>query len=395
MEDLALVLTGGGARAAYQVGVLSALARRFPRLRIPILSGFSAGAVNAAYLASDPGPFSRATAGLRALWSKLRTEDVFRVDAPSLARHVLRWGARLVSGGFRWGAEVRGLVDTTPLRRLLGGALEASDGVLAGIDQNVRRGALKAVAIGASSYSTGQSVVWVQGCCDIRPWTRPKRRGVDATLTVDHVMASAALPLFFPAVRVDGAWYGDGGIRLATPLSPAIHLGASRILAIATRFEGTAAEEGRPTIAGYPPPAQVMGTILNAIFLDSIDEDALRLRALNRALAGLAPHERDGLRVADLLVLRPSRDLGRLAHEYEPHLPRAFRFLTRGLGTRETLSSDMLSLLMFQPDYVKRLIEIGEADTDARADEIAAFLEGREEGGMSWRDDVSLSGTGF
>jgi NTE family protein len=187
-------------------------------------------------------------------------------------------------------------------------------------------------------------------------------------------MASTALPLFFPAVRLGDAWFGDGGIRLAAPLSPALHLGASRILAISTRYEPSAIEAASPSIQGYPPPAQVLGILLNAVFLDLIDQDALRLDRLNRLLAELPEERRNGMRIVDLLVIRPSFDLGRLAREFEPRLPRAFRFMTRGLGTRETSSPDILAMLMFQPDYIEHLIEIGRADAAARADEIAEFL---------------------
>ena len=189
-------------------------------------------------------------------------------------------------------------------------------------------------------------------------------------------MASAALPFFFPAIEVAGAWYGDGGIRLTAPLSPAIHLGARRILAVSTRHAGSQEEADRPLIAGYPPPAQVAGVLFNAIFLDLLDTDALHLHQINEMLARLPTEEHRGLRHIDLLVVRPSEDLGRLANAYEADLPRAFRFMTRGLGTRETRSNDMLSLVMFQHDYVKHLIGMGEADAAARLPEIRRFLEG-------------------
>ena len=173
---------------------------------------------------------------------------------------------------------------------------------------------------------------------------------------------------------MDGSWYGDGGIRLTAPLSPAIHLGAKKILAVSTRYASTTKEAGRPQIVGYPPPAQVAGVLFNAIFLDQLDGDALQLRQLNQLIDGQSEEQRNGLRHIDLFVVRPSQDLGRLANEYEADLPRAFRFLTRGLGTRETRSNDMLSLVMFQPDYVQRLIAMGEADARARLPELKTFL---------------------
>ncbi len=375
--ELALVLTGGGARGAYQVGVLRHLASRFPELRIPILTGVSAGGVNAAYLAQHRGSFRESVEELVALWRGLTPNHVFQVDAPSLARNTVRWGVRLISGGVGTGVgATRGVLDTAPLRAYLERALRPEHGRLTGIEYNLRRGALRAVALGTTSFTTGQSVMWVQGRA-IELWERPKRRSVQTQLGLEHVMASAALPLLFPAVQIGNHWYGDGGVRLAAPLSPALHLGAHKIIAVATRYERTSAEADVPDVVGYPPPAQVIGLLYNAIFLDLIDQDVIRLARMNKILRAVPEEKRDGLRIVDILVVRPSRDLGRIAKEYEPRLPRAFRFLTRGMGTRETASPDFLSLLMFQDDYIGRLIELGEADAAARSDEIAAFLDGR------------------
>lgn len=367
------MLTGGGARGAYQVGVLRHLARCFPEMCIPILTGVSAGAVNAAQLAQHHGTFGQAVDELAGLWGQLTPDQVFRVDAASLGRSVARWGARLVSGGLDGQGRTRGLVDTAPLRTFLEQALAPVDGELTGIDRNLRRGTLKAVALSTTSYSTGQSVVWVQGR-QIEAWERPKRRGVQTRLRVDHILASAALPLFFPAVQIGDEWYGDGGVRLTAPLSPALHLGAHKILAISTKYDRTRAEADRPTIHGYPPPAQVLGVLYNAVFLDLIDQDVIRMRTMNRVLEKIPPEEREGMRIIELLTIRPSRDLGRIAREYEPRLPDPFRFLTRGLGTRETASPDLLSLVMFQDDYLRRLMELGEADAEAQADGLRSFL---------------------
>lgn len=381
-RDLGLVMGGGGARAAYQVGFLRCVARQFPNLAVPYITGVSAGAINAALLASHHGSFLQAVDELTGLWTRLTLEDVFRVDAGALGRSVTGWARQLVTGGLgkRSGPRVRGLVDTDPLRRYLTEVLHAVDGELTGIHSNLERDRLRAVAISTSSYSTGQSVTWIQGQPDIRGWDRPQRTARRTVLTVEHVMASAALPLFFPAVQLDGAWYGDGGIRLTAPLGPAVHLGARRIMAISTRYDRSAKEAGEAVIHGYPPPAQVLGVLLNAVFLDLLDADAVRLELINRLIAELPPEKRAGLEPVDLLILRPSEDLGKLANRFEVRLPRGFRYLTRGLGTRETRSPDFLSLILFQPDYLEALIEIGERDATARADEIAAFLEGGSTG---------------
>jgi NTE family protein len=372
--DLAVVLTGGGARAAYQVGVLRGIARHLPATRFDIITGVSAGAINAALLASRSSGLATTAEELVALWSALQLDDVFRVDLGSLAGHLVRWMARLTSGGVAK-IETNGLVDTAPLAALLGRLLpRRPGGEIAGIAENVARCTPKAVALTTLDYRTGQTVVWVQGC-GISLWERPMRRSVDSLLTVEHVMASAALPLFFPAIRLGDSWYGDGGIRLSAPLSPALHLGAQRILAISTSHRSGTVEADRPSVGAYPPPAQIFGHLMSSVFLDVIDQDALRLERSNRFLRRLPVDARESYRVVDLLVMRPSLDLGRLAGEYEARLPRAFRFLTRGWGTREESSADLLSLLMFEPAYLQRLIEIGERDAEARIDDVRAIVQ--------------------
>ena len=373
-RDLALVMGGGGARAAYQVGFLRCLARRCPDLSVPYVTGVSAGAINAAHLASHHGSFIQAVDELSQLWGNLRIEDVFEADAWALIRNVGRWGAQLLSGASS-PAKTRGLVDTSPLRSFLAEALHAVDGELTGIEYNLRRGRLRAVAISTASYTTGQSIVWVQGTEGVEAWERPGRRARVTRLTLDHVMASTALPLFFPAVRVEDEWYGDGGMRLTAPLSPALHLGANRVIAISTRYGRSRSEADERAVEGYPPPAQVAGVLLNSIFLDLLDNDAVRLRRINELIEKVPPEERGDFRKVRLLTLRPSRDLGKLAGDFEPRLPRSFRFMTRGLGTRETESPDFLSLVLFQPDYLRTLMEIGERDAEEQSDEIMAFLD--------------------
>jgi NTE family protein len=373
--QLALVMSGGGARAAYQVGMLRWLARRHPDIHVPILTGVSAGAINAAFLASQVDTFSTGVERLTKLWSRLTADHVFRVDSVSLAKNVMRLGLKLVSGGAAAAPRAHAAVDTTPLEALLQGILASSPEGLPGIAENLKRKSLRAVAITASSYTTGQSITWVEGS-DIPLWERAHRKSVNTRITVGHVMASTALPIFFPAIEVDGQWYGDGGIRLTAPLSPAVHLGADRILAISTRYARSRAEADRPSSNGYPQPAQIVGSLFNAVFLDLFDADALTLERVNKAMEILPPTLRGDYRMVRLLVLRPSRDLGKLANDYEARLPFAFRFMTRGLGTREMRSNDLLSLMMFQPDYLTRLIELGEADAEARRDDLDAFLAG-------------------
>lgn len=373
--ELAINLGGGGARGAYQVGVLRHIARRFPTLEVPILTGVSAGGINAALLATRPGTFAERVEELVKLWSELSVDQVFRVDGSSLVRHIVAWlGQLMFLGGRRGVRQVRGFVDTTPLREFLLRALDSPDGRLRGVSENLASGRLRALALTATSYGTGQTITWCQGRA-LTMWERPQRLSKSTEMRVEHVLASAALPLFFPAIEVEGAWYGDGGIRLHSPLAPAIHLGAQRLLAVSTRYGRTVREASEATVAGYPPPAQVLGVLLNAIFLDLFDQDAAMLQRVNRLLDSVPPEERGELRPIELFLLRPSVDLGRLANDYETKLPGLFRFLTRRLGTRRSKNKDALSLVMFQSDYLQRLIEIGERDAAARDRELAAFLD--------------------
>jgi NTE family protein len=371
-DDLAIAFDGGGARAAYQVGLLRWLARHYPNLRIPLITGLSAGAINAVFLASYTGTLSASVDELARLWGELTLERVFRVDSASLMGNMWHWGLRLVAGGGAIAPPLRGLVDTAPLRHTLEQIFSAApDGEIAGIARNLDEGRLRGLAVMTSSYATGRTVAWVQGC-DMEGWDRPFRESVKARITVDHVMASASLPILFPATRLNGAWYGDGGLRLSSPLSPALHLGANRILGVSTRHDRA---HVKPSLEErYPPPLQIAGQILNAIYLDDNDREAMVLQRMNRLLAELPPEKRHGMRVVELVQIRPSQDIGRLAAKFEPQLPRMFRHLVRGLGSRTSADPDLLSMMIFEPGYLKELIEIGEADASARAADIARLL---------------------
>jgi NTE family protein len=373
--DLALVLTGGGARAAYQVGFLRHLATEYPDLAPGILTGVSAGGMIAMHLASRHDRFVDSVAGLVDIWKNLRIDDVCRVGSVDLSS-ITRWALKRVCRRARATARRDSVADTTPLRRLLSHTLDAAaDGTFTRMTRNLQAGVVKSVALTASSYATGQSVTWAQSRDQFSALAGDSSRSevIDGSLRVDHVLASGALPFVFPAVEIDGAWYGDGGLRLTAPLSPAIHLGARKIIAVSTRYSGADAEIRR-TFNGHPAPTHVAGTLLNAIFLDMLDADASRLQHVNSLIERLPAARRAGLNHVETLVLRPSQDLGRLANEFEADLPRGLRFFVRGLRGRETRSNDMVSLLMFQRDYMTRLIELGEADARMRAPEIRAFL---------------------
>lgn len=379
MERQALVLAGGGARAAYQVGCLRAIARRVPSYRPQILTGVSAGAINAAHLASFDGHFSDSVEALRQLWLALDTEKVFHTELRHLIRNMLTSLLPLVTGGRFGRKRLRGMVDTQPLRLYLESALRIEDGRLKGVRQNIEDGLLESLAIITTNYETGRSTAWVESKTE-RDLARGQLRVERGRIGLSHVMASSALPLFFPAVALGNAWHGDGGIRLTAPLSPALHLGATRILAVSPRMRppDPAALPVLPELPAYPSPGQIGGVLMNAVFLDSLDFDALQMGRINQLLKVLPESERagPGMRPVEVMVLRPSRDLGELARKNEFRLPRAFRFFEKGLTDSHAKSSDVLSMVIFEPEFLRELLELGERDTEARIAEIEAFLCG-------------------
>lgn len=376
-EGVALVLSGGGARGAYQAGVLRALGRHFPRLRFPLLTGVSAGGINSVYLAGHPAALGRSAAGLAEIWENLEPDDVFRVDMPSLARQMMSWGARFLAGDAPTSQSLRGFADCSPLSALIRRFAATVDDELTGIAHNVHRGNLDALAITTLNYTTGETVTWAQGK-GVTAGHKGRQRMVSARISVDHVLASAALPFLFPAVRLGDSWHGDGGIRLDAPLHPARLLGANRILAISPRHIPSESELRVPQISGYPPPAQILSQLTSAVFLDTVDRDAARLESINRLLADLPPEKWNGFRPIEILVIRPSQDLAALAARYEERLPRTFRYLMRSLGTRETRKPSSLSIVLFQPDYLRHCLALGEADAEARLPEIRALLRKEE-----------------
>ena len=372
-DDLALVLSGGGAHAAYQVGFLRCLAAHFPDLRIPIVTGISAGAINAAFIANYQGTFAESIDALSFFWRRLSFRHIFNADALSLAKNLLYWGIHLLSGGNPRAPSPRGLVDTTPLRLLLEEGFAAANGGMIGIRENIRQQKLKAIAITTTNYATGQSVTWVQGK-NIEMWERPDRHSVMTEITVDQIMASTALPILFPAVQVGGAWHGDGGIRQYAPLSPALHLGAKRIMAVSTRYRPSLKEAASAAHKEYPSLAQIVDILMSAIFVEHLDQDVLGLERVNRLLEHEAMPEDLRLRLVHAFTLRPFLNLSKIAGQFEPDLPRPFRYLTRRLGTHKTESFDWLSMVMFDGRYIKTLMDIGENDARARIGEISALL---------------------
>ncbi len=372
--DLAVMLTGGGARAAYQVGLLKGLATHFPNLTIRIITGASAGAINAAFLASSQGTLLEKAHRLEQMWCELSSDAIYQFDWKIFLPFRAALASLLPKKSRFTRSQPHGLVDTWPLRNLMCRVLETPCGFpIAGIEENIRKGDLTALAQMTHHYSTGQTVRWVQGR-SFDHYEGPNHRTAKTHFTVDHVVASAALPFVFPAVRIGNAFHGDGGIRMAAPLSPAVQLGAQRIIAMSTGYLRGIEEASRPVVSGYPPAAQILGQLVNAIFLDGIEEDVARMERMNDLLRKMAPHEREGLKPIDLLVLRPSIDLGKLSSDYERYLPRKLKLLVRAMGIKETESPDFISLLMFEPEFTQRLIALGETDVASRLPDIRAFL---------------------
>ena len=373
----ALVLSGGGARAAYQVGCLRALSQALPNYRPQILTGVSAEAINATHLAAFQGSWQDSVEALVGLWQHMRTDKVYRTGLGPMMGRMAHWGLYFVSGGRLGRKDIRGMVQNAPLRSYLQEHLAAdpATGEICGVDQNLADGWLRALAVMTTNYASGRSEAWVD-TLEETIWSGSQVSARPTSLTIDHVMASAALPFFFPAVRLRNHWHGDGGVRLAAPLSPALRLGAKRILAVSPRVKPQRPEEGLAT--SYPSPGQVAGVMLNAVFLDLLDFDALQMQRINDLLRRIPQQNWGNQRQVDVMVLRPQQDLGQIARQSQPEMPGAFRFFSGGFGGRDEPTADALSMVNFEPGYVGQLIAFGEQDTHERMDEIEAFLRGQD-----------------
>lgn len=378
MSHVGLVLSGGGARGAYQVGAMRAIAELLRPKTSPfeILTGLSAGAINVAALAAEADDFDDAVRHLTDTWSSLTPEAVYRSDFPSLTGLGMRWLKDLTTGGVLGASRSNYLLDTTPLRELLTRQLDLSV-----LSKHFQTGVLRGVALSATNYLTGTTVTFFDGAPDLMPWVRHGRLAFREPITVDHVLASAAIPMFFPPVSLDGKPFGDGGVRMTTPVSPAIHLGADKVLAIgirAHRSNDQALKLNREARAERVSIAQITGVLLNALFLDSLDNDLERVQRINRTLSFIPDEVRraqpEFLRPIPTLYLRPSKDLGLLAGNQYEKFPATIRHLLRGIGANEKAGSDLLSYVAFQPDYINTLIDLGYQDTMARAGEVETFF---------------------
>jgi NTE family protein len=371
---IGLILTGGGARAAYQVGFLRAVSHMLPRGTpnpFQIICGTSAGAVNAAVMAAGATDFHRAVRRLMLVWKYFHADQVYRSDVLSVISTGSKWlGAMLLGGLGR--NNPTSLLDNSPLAQLLRRYLDFN-----GIRSSIEAGALYALSVTASGYTSGQSLSFFQGVPGLAGWQRARRIGVPEMIDIDHLMASSALPFIFPAVPLRREFFGDGSMRQIAPISPALHLGADRVMVIGAGRHAGAATERTRTIA-YPSLAQIAGHALNSIFLDSLEVDIERLQRINRTIRLISPEDRSRhdvqLREIDVLVISPSEEIDRIAARYTRELPRPIRFLLRGLGATRTGGATLTSYLLFEPAYCGALIALGYKDTMARREEILRFI---------------------
>jgi len=367
-----LVLTGGGARAAYQVGVLNAVRELLGAPKInpfPILCGTSAGAVNATSLAAQADNFAGAVENLVGAWSAMHCEHIYRTDVAHIMRSGARWLASMMLLSRR---NPISLLDNTPLRDTIARLLHFDD-----IQGHIDAGRLYAVCVTASGYSSGQSVSFYQGRASIDGWERRQRIGAAVTLKAEYLLASAALPFIFPAVKVHREYFGDGSMRQIAPVSPALHLGADRVFIVGTGRQGDDITRARSSV--YPSLAQIAGHALNSIFLDTLMVDLERLERINRTLSAVPPEAlssgRIGLRPVKVLFLSPSQSIERIAVRFLHELPRTVRFILRPTGALNRSGSNLASYLLFEEGFCRALIDLGYQDTMGRSDEVRAFFD--------------------
>ncbi len=372
---IGLVLPGGGARAAYQAGVLRAVARLLPKdssSPFKVISGTSAGSFNAAALAIHADDFRRAVLLINKVWLRFRAEQVFRVDPVGLGRSGLHWLLMLLAGGLgRYNPNA--LLDRNPLNDLLARYLPCEKIQLA-----IDNGHLQALGITASSYRNGHSITFFQGQDSISEWDRQSRLGRKARIGIDHLLASSAIPYVFSATRLGDSYYGDGSIRQIAPLSPALHMGAERLLVIGNRKKEPE-QTPDPCPPRYPSMADIAGHVLDSIFLDSLEPDIERLERINKTLelipGGRMEQGGFALRPVRIMQISPSKRIDLIARKHGRRLPPSLRFFLKGIGAYSSEGATLLSYLLFEKPYCRELIALGYADAMQQKEALARFLD--------------------
>ncbi|MGA7049258.1 MAG: patatin-like phospholipase family protein [Candidatus Sulfotelmatobacter sp.] len=388
MENaVGLVITGGGARGAYQAGVLKRIGKlksaRTEGNPFPIIGGASAGAINGAALATGCDDFASATQTLAEVWATLEPSDIFHCGLLSQAHNSLTWIFDLSFGAILGGGNARSLLDATPLRHFLSKHLDSDR-----IQENIKRGDLYALAISATNFNSGKSYLFIQGKKGHPLWNRIRLVTVATKITVDHVCASSAIPMVFQPVRLKtprgSAFFGDGCLRLQQPLSPVIRLGAEKVFVIGVRCGNKESQE-ETTDERHPSLAQVMGVLCNVMFLDHLATDVEHLERLNQLLNDghiNQPGIKGGQKIRPLgtFVITPSVNLSDLAEQHQKDMPSLIHYFVSSLGRDATSCSDLLSYLLFTSKYTRELIELGYHDASERIDEIEDFLYSSKEG---------------
>jgi NTE family protein len=367
-----LVLTGGGARSAYQVGVLRAIASLLPPdapSPFPIVTGMSAGAIVAAAVACHASRFREGAVALERVWRNFHVEQVFRADQGSMLRAALRWLLAFLSTG-RLVRPPESLFDSSPLRRLLEQHYDFGR-----MREAMGRRHLDVLAIAVSSYRTARSVTFYESRSGYQGESAEWTRGVRTALAVEHLLASSAVPFLFPAIRINAEYHGDGAMRQVAPLSPAIQLGADSLLVIGVRSVSRSVTLPAPPPADAPSVGQIIGFMLDTLFIDSLQSSVAQLERINRLLVQSTVPNPEGLRHIDALVITPRVDFSEIAIRHARALPRTLRALLRTIGGASAGGAELLSYLLFESSYTRELIAVGMEDAMARADDMRAFLE--------------------